>query len=267
MPVSSHGGYAPRVPRVCPRDPNPLRAATMAAAFCLVFVASGRAATAAGEGAAVLVDEIVAVVDGRQILLTDLELQARLAKARRDGPSWLQAPLDARLLEASLSQMIDELVVVGQADKLQVFRVAPTEIDAGVQELRTAIGAAAYDQFMNENEVVDLTIREVVERGLRARHYLEGRFRLASKPKDAEIAAYFAAHAEEFKGHQLADMASLIRERLTREKFDELTRNFVNDVRGRAVIRILRVPGAAAGDTPMSGRATADAGPQTRAGE
>jgi len=233
----------------------------------VLFLLSASPAAAGESAPPILADEIVAVVEKVEILLTDVELEARLSRARREGfASLAQAP-DAQALGTALAQIIDELVVVGEADRLQVFRVAPGEIDRGVSELRTSIGHRQYDQFMADHEVDALTIREMVQRGLRARHYLEGRFRLASRPKDTDVAAYFGTHAEEFKGRKLEEMTDLIRERLSREHFDDLTRAFVADVRRRANVRILRAPGASSGETPMSGHATAADVGAARSGE
>jgi hypothetical protein len=200
---------------------------------------------------------VVAVVEKHAILRSDLDLDARLARARREGAGALAFEPTREALSESLRRLVDAHLVITEADRLQVFAVTQDEVDKAVAELRTSIGPKAYDQFLNEHQIDDLTIQEVVRRELRVRRYLDGRFRLAARPREVDIDRYFERHHEEFKGKRKEDVIDIIRERVGRARFDKLTASFVADVRKRASLRVLHDPLATADGAAMSGTATA----------
>lgn len=204
-----------------------------------------------------MLDEVVAIVEKHAILRSDLDLDARLARARREGAGALAQVPSREALAESLRHLVDAQLVLTEADRLQVFTVTQDEVEKAVAELRTSIGPKAYDQFLNDHQIDDITIQEVVRRDLRVRRYLDGRFRLAARPQDADIDRYFERHQEEFKGKRKEDVVDIIRERVSRARFDHLTTSFVADVRKRASMRVLHDPLATADGAAMSGTATA----------
>lgn len=222
----------------------------LAALSCLAVSAPARAAEP------VLVDEVVAVVDARAILLSELEVEARLLRAREEGLESLYGPVSQDELRAALDRLIDFAVLYAEAERLRVFELAPAELDRGLAQLRARLGDEA-PRFQRWYEVADETLAEIVRRELRVARYLEGRFRLAARPRDTELAAFYAAHAADFGGRTLEEAAAEVRVHLVKERFRQLADTFVADVRRRASVRILRdfeAPGAA---TPLSGSASA----------
>jgi hypothetical protein len=215
------------------------------------------AVPAGSAAAATFLDEVVAVVQNHAILQSELDLDARLTRARREGAGALALPPSREGLADSLRRLIDAQLVLTEADRLHVFEVTQADVDRAVAELRTAIGPKAYDQFLNEHQVGDTTIQEVVRRDLRVHRYLDGRFRLAARPRDADIDTYFQKHEEEFRGKRKEDVLDIIRERVGRARFDRLIASFVADLRKRATLRVLHDPLADRDGAVMSGTATA----------
>jgi hypothetical protein len=210
----------------------------------------------------VLLEEIVAVVDQRPILLSELVFEARLMRGRERGPPGVEGALAPAELAEALEGVIDRLVLHAEAERLQVFELSEAEVDAGLDALRRSLGPA-LDRLLVREDVPEQTLRETVERELRVARYLEGRFRLAARPREPEIAAYFEAHKDEFKGRRLEQVAGEVRLRLARDKFQQLAATFVGDVRRRAKVRVLRNFEAPGSGTPMSGSAVA---PEARSG-
>jgi hypothetical protein len=233
------------------------------ALLAAILLSPGVGATAqadASDAGPVLLDEIVAVVDDAAILWSDLFLEARFLALKRDGAAGFLATPSPKLLKAALDHIIDERVVHQEAERLQVFVVAPVEVDQAVREVRAQVGAKAYDNFMTEKQIDDATVREIIARGMRVRRYLDGRFRLNAKPKETDIAALYEAHREEFGKQTLEQAKDAIRERLTRDKMDRLTAEFTADVRRRAHIRLLHDPEKPALELRLSGSGSAPAG-------
>src|SRR6185312_7573673 len=89
---------------------------TFALVACAVLASAARA-----DVRTVLGDEVVAVVDGRAVLLSEIEIEARLGRAVEEGAGTLEMPLSTADLKNALDAIIDRLVVYAQADRLQVF--------------------------------------------------------------------------------------------------------------------------------------------------
>lgn len=202
-----------------------------------------------------LLDEVVAVVDTRFVLLSELMVETRLVRARREGPAALERPLDDAALAAGLDALIDRLVVHGEAERLQVFEVSAAQARAEVESWRQSIGPARLEAFLRRYEVDEHTLNEVVSRHLRVSRYLEGRFRLAARPRESDVEMYVAAHPDLSK-RPYDQVAPEVRDRLARERFQTLTQAFTADVRRRARVRLLR-QFQSGQQTPYAGEVTA----------
>jgi hypothetical protein len=123
-----------------------------------------------------------------------------------------------------------------------------------VEALRTAAGPETFDAFLSDFELEE-TVREVVRREVRYTRYLESRFRLASKPRDSDVQAFIAARKER-NPNEAGLGVSEVRDRLAKERFEQLSSAFVAEVRRRARLRVLHDPATPSGPTPLSGVAT-----------
>ena len=189
-----------------------------------------------------MTDEVVAVVDltkPRIILLSDL-IVLEAARARQGDIGALRQAVDGQTLADTLEELIGQLVVLHEADILQLPEPAKTEVDQGIAAIRRAIGPAVYDPFSAEYDLDD-DVEDFVRREIRVSRYLDNRFRLASRPKDVDVEAYVTAH-EEYNGRDPVAAAAAAREKLTAERFARLSASFIADVRRRARVRILHDP-------------------------
>lgn len=184
------------------------------------------------------VEEIVAVVNGRPVLLGELDIDARLFRARTLEGGRLDGPVRAEELAAALERVIDGLVVHAEAERLQVFEVPESELDRAFGELRRAVGSEELDAFLRDFDLHDEDLLLFLRRELRVVRYLEGRFRLASRPRDSEVQEAVRVAAKEGR----VASPDTIREALARERFLELTRDFVRDLRRRSRVRVIRDP-------------------------
>jgi hypothetical protein len=214
----------------------------------------------------VLLDEVVAVVESRPITLSELEIEARLQRAFETSPQALREPLDRAVLATMLDRLIDELVVWDEAERLQVFRLGSAEVSAARVALEARLGGALFQRFLAEYEIDDRTLRDILERQMRVARYLDGRFRLASRPRDADVRAYFEAHASDFGRRPLEAVADEVRARVQKERMSALSQRFVADVRKRANVRILRSFGGRDESGRRSGAASASEAGRATAG-
>lgn len=215
------------------------------------------AAALADPAASVLAEEVVAVVETRSVLLGELEVEARLVRAGEQGAATLGQPLSSRELRDALDRLVDRLIVYTEAERLQVFDLAAGDVDRAVLGLHARLGAAPLDAFLASWDVDARTLAGIVQRELRVARYLDGRFRLAARPKETEVLAFFRDHADELQGRTFDQAAPGLRASLARERFQQLSEAFVADVRRRARVRVLRDFDAPGSETPKTGTASA----------
>src|SRR5947209_16944275 len=103
-----------------------------------------------------LVDEVVAVVDAHSITLSELVAETRVRLAAEEGAQAAFAPLDRRILAASLRNTVEERVVLSEIERLKLFDLDRAEVQALVARLRSRFGSdAEYEAFTRQIELTD----------------------------------------------------------------------------------------------------------------
>jgi len=182
-----------------------------------LVLAAGAAAAAPKERSRVeTIERVVAVVDERPLLLSDVRaLQAVRGLAE---PKALEAAIDERLMHLEASRL-------PQAD------VSPEEEDRALAlllETRPALRAA----------VPEADLRRLLRRQLGVLKYVEFRFRPQVRVSDEEVRkAWEEEQAGRPAGPALEDEQEAIRARLERQAIDERIEAWVASLRARAAVR------------------------------
>jgi hypothetical protein len=181
-----------------------------------------------------LIDEVVAVVDAHSITLSEVQAETRIRLVESQGKAAAYLPLDRRLLAASLRKTIEERVVMAEVDRLKLFDLERSEVDALIARLRSRFGSEAeWDAF---EKSIGLTIGEVggvLTRELRVARYLDNRLKLSAQLRDREL-------SESASGTSMtAAEREALRDKLAREKYQRLLADLLADLRKRASVRVL----------------------------
>ena len=182
-----------------------------------LVLAAGAAAAAPKERSRVeTIERVVAVVDERPLLLSDVRaLQVVRGLAE---PKALEAAIDERLMHLEASRL-------PQAD------VSPEEEDRALAlllETRPALRAA----------VPEADLRRLLRRQLGVLKYVEFRFRPQVRVSDEEVRkAWEEEQAGRPAGPALEDEQEAIRARLERQAIDERIEAWVASLRARAAVR------------------------------
>jgi hypothetical protein len=189
-------------------------------------------------------DQVVAVVrtrggDARVITLTKVTEEGRIALVSRGGIEAAFTRLDGAVLRASLDWYVDQILLLDEAVRLQVFEV---DAASALSELTRFKGAFSspkdFKAFLFEIDVTEEEVHSTLSRSLRVRRYLESRLgRLRVTP--AEVQAWYAAHQAEVGGRPLAEVSDEITSRLSASRADAETKALLADLRARADIRVL----------------------------
>lgn len=197
------------------------------------------------------IDKIVAVIEQQPILLSDLEIEARVALIQQGGTAAADVEdLGRETLARTLDHVINQRLVQREADRLQVLRL---EDDARRQAyedfVRRLGGEISFQAFLARHEIGAPQIVSILERDLRVTQFLANKVGLGARVAEAEVRDYFDAHPERFGGSEFSAVRAVIAATLTRERVMSLTRQFLDDLRARAELRIL-TPFSAAGAPP-----------------
>ena len=193
-----------------------------------------------------LLDEVVAVVEAHSITLSEVAAETRVRLVESQGPAAANAPLDRRILAASLRTTIEERIVLSEMQRLKLFDLEPGEVEALKARLRARFPSRAdYDAFARTIELTDEEIGAILARELRVARYLDNRLKLAAQLRDSEL-------QEASRGKKLSEEdLAMLRVQLTQEKYQRLLRELLRDLRRRAAVRVL---------DPLDGAGTVAAG-------
>ena len=146
-------------------------------------------ATGQAPGSGVLIDRVVAVVEGQVILLSDVrafrDLQLIAAPDAADPTPVLTALIERQLI-------LDQARYLGEAQ-------SSDEVDARLADVvGRAGGTEAFEErLLRVGFTVD-DLRYVLRDDLRIERYLARRFVSARRSTEDEVVAYFREHADEF---------------------------------------------------------------------
>lgn len=203
---------------------TPRRVSSLSALLPILLAAplAAQVAVLAGPPPAGIVERVLAVVDGRPMLLSDVR-----ALQRARGVSE----------EAALELLVDESLMYAQASRTPQAAVTLAEEQSARAELALqSPGLAA--------QVTEAALARLLRRQLAILKYVDFRFRPQVRPSDE---ALLRAYAEIYQGREAAPafetVSEALRERLTRDELGERVEAWVRELRADAEVRHVRPPG------------------------
>src|SRR5690606_5642591 len=194
----------------------------------------------------VLLDRVVAVYsptpDGTREVITfsDLERETRIALAARGALEAADGELSPEALGAALEWLLSELLVMQEAELLDLAQVDVAEVNREVEAFVSRFDSEeAYQAFLRRHEIAPHDVFRAARRRLVVGRYLDSRIRLAGSVSAGEVrAAYEQRRAE--PGDMAGDEARhLLRAQLEKERREEVVAGLVQGLRSRAGVRIL----------------------------
>ncbi len=163
----------------------------------------------------VVVERVLAVVDHRPVLLSEVAMVERLRSVDR---------------KAALELLIDELLMYGEARRFPQARPTAAQATAATESLLQQYGQAADEAELRRVALRQATILKYV--GLRFGP-------LVRVSDEAVRQAYEQAHAGHADAPDLATVAGEIRGRLTRRELDARVEEWTRRLRASATIEYL----------------------------
>ncbi len=187
----------------------------------------------------VVIERVVALIDGRVLTLSELEFEARVALIQRGGVQAATAPLDDQALRGALELAIGERLETDAADKLQAFPPEEGEVDAAVRTFQAKFDTEAqFSGFLQRHQADVQELAAVLARRLRAEKILDSKIRLRARVSEAEVKRYYEEHQSELSG-TYEELRSKLREKLVRDRYAALASEELSQIRKGVDVRLV----------------------------
>lgn len=218
----------------------------MHAAMRLLFSAVLLLAALPAASEPLLLDRVVAVfspaTDGTKevITLSDLEREVRLALVVRAGAEAAEGEPTSELMAAALDWLLSELLVLDEAEQLDIAQVDAAEIHREVEAFRERFSTEeAFLAFLERHEITRADLLRVARRRLVVGRYLDSRIRLAGGVTEGDVRSAYEQRKDQLGGMEFEDARHLLRAQLEKERREEMVAGLVQALRNRAGVRIL----------------------------
>ncbi len=206
-------------------------------------------ASAAGAGQRVVLNRVVAVVNGDLILQSDLDEEVRMAAFQPIGEQ------TAATREQLIERLIDRHLILQQMQLQPLPPIGPAQVDAELATLRKSIPAcAAYDcatdagwaKFVAAQSFTVEELRERWRQRMEVLRFVEARFRMGIRIPQAEIDAYYkttlvpAYAKEKVTPPAEATVAARIQEILLQQQVDKLLDDWLTSLRAEGSVKIVK---------------------------
>ncbi len=191
------------------------------------------------------IERVVAVVNGRALLLSEWDTAVRLEALLNHKP--LESVTDVSR-RATFERMIDQQLLGGEMENSSVNRSSPDAIAGRIREIRQQFPEVSTDAqwaaILAQYGVTGPEVEAAVAAELDGLRLLDFRLRSSAQPDASQIARYYqtvyepAMHAKRARPAPLADVTPQIREILTQQKLTDLTATWLQTLRAQANIQI-----------------------------
>ena len=209
--------------------------------FVLLFCTSG-ISQSQQPPRAVVVDKMVATVNGELVTYTDVLWQLALQ------PKTVLDNTSTQTLETALQLVIDQRLIMQEAEKLPSISPTDKELEAELTALvKLFPSQAEFEQRARRVGLDAARLREIVERRVRVEKYLDFRFRNFVVITQKEIADYYKdVYVPRLRRQspglivpKLDDVRAQIEQTLSESKVESDIASFLDGARERAEITIL----------------------------
>lgn len=196
-----------------------------------------------------LVESIVATVNKRPLLASELDDELRFEALEQARPLTSLTPADAK---AALDRLVEQELLRQQ---MQSFALpSQKEVDTRIQSIRALFPQAASEEgwlsVLREYGMSASRLNELVSAQLQTLHFIDFRLRPSARVSRIEVETYYReklvpqVQAAGATPDPYAAVSAKIQELLTQRKLDELLVNWMNSLRTQSEIRIRWTPRA-----------------------
>jgi hypothetical protein len=214
---------------------------TAAALAMLAIASSGAAAQPLpGDGIAALVGGTTPGPGVEVVLHSDVSLVARIELAAQSGDPYAVPPLPASLLGATLEQLVGEVLIAREADRVQVAAATADDRAREWARLEQALGGAdGVARFLHLSGASEDELHRIADRRALVAAFLRANLSGGELVSDADVERLYASGEHPFLGQDLEDVREPLRVMLARRRLGESVGRWVRVLRARTTVRIV----------------------------
>jgi parvulin-like peptidyl-prolyl isomerase len=202
------------------------------------------------------IDRIVATVNGRPVMESDLAEQLRLEELMAAKPL---AILSAAEQRSALERLVDQLLLEEQMDAVKFQRPTANELNQRMQEIRQQLAPddRSWQQLISRYGLSEADLSEHIALQMRTLRFVDVRFRPAIRIDSHAVETYYREQLLPKMKEAGTDPVPLkqvqaqIQEILAQQQTSELLENWLKVLRAQTEIRLPAPVGAAAAIHPI----------------
>ena len=207
------------------------------------------AATAANH-AGVLIDRVVAVVNGEVVLESDVEEERRMAAFQP-----ISSPEGTATRERAIERLVNRKLLLQQAKLQPQHAITEADIDAQLDQLQKEIPAckeahcetdAGWAKFLASHSVTSNEVRAHFRERMEALQFIEVRFRSGIRISQAEIQSYYNKTMlpeyakQKVKAPSLDKLSDRIQEVLLQQQVSGLLSDWLKSLRAQGTVQMVQ---------------------------
>lgn len=180
-----------------------------------------------------LIDRVLAAVNNEVITLSDLRqaMAFNAAMGARDSGTQAEA--------GTLEGLVNRKLFLQEAARLRFDEVSDQDVAGELAAVRRQLGTDdAYRQLLDRMQVSEEQFGRMVRQRLMVERFLQKKIGLFARATREEAQEYYTGHPEQFKGRPFPEVQEGILAVLSEQKAGQQLDRFIDELRGRAVIRM-----------------------------
>ena len=179
---------------------------------------------------AMVLDRVLAVVNGEIIALSDVESELIFFEGRGISDSAIQE---------EVQKLIDQKLFLTEAKRFDVGNPTASEIQEDLQRLQKRFASPdLFEKALRQNGMTLEDLKQKITEHLIVDRFIDQRIRFFVIVLPEEISRYYDDHHPDFQNKPLADVENEIEKLLTTQKAKEKLEDYLSKVRAKANIQI-----------------------------
>jgi peptidyl-prolyl cis-trans isomerase SurA len=205
-------------------------------ALQLVMILAAGAAADRG----ILVDDVVAVVNRHVITRSEIRQEAALVLVEQRGDRGLEREITAEFLVKVMELLINQRVLLDEAEKMGVPPVTEQERERLLLGFRRHFSdPEVYARFLFAHDLTEDEIGDILVRHYRVERLKERKLRVMPEVTQEEVRQYYEKHRIELGDAPFDLVAEAIRLKLLTSQREKGLARWVWDLRKRSEVKIL----------------------------
>ncbi len=185
---------------------------------------------------AIVLDRVLAVVNGEIISLSDVESELIFFDQVNPAPEKGFSDSD---IQAGIQKLIDHKLLLAEAKRFDVENPTPKQIQENLEETQKRFSTpGGFEKALRQNAMTLEDLKQKIAEHLIVDRFIDQRIRFFVIVLPEEIASYYAEHQADFQGRPLDEVEKDIERILLEQKEKTKLEDYLTKLRTKANVQI-----------------------------